>query len=84
MSEELLTNHAIPGEFRKKAEELIAADEKLMFALIGDLDLKGKYGTSAIMVTNRRVFAFDKYHDNGVLVLDISGIKESKVKRMYG
>ncbi|NMP37952.1 MAG: ABC transporter ATP-binding protein [Clostridiales bacterium] len=84
ISDELLTNHAIPEDIKKKAEPLMASGEKMMFALIGDLDLKGKYGTSAIMVTDRRVFAFDDFHDGGVLVLDIKDITQSKVKRMYG
>ncbi len=81
---DLLTNLPMPDEFMKQAEKLLGKDEKAMFALVGDLDLKGKYGKSAIIVTDKNIYCFDKYHDASVLTLKISDITKSKVKRMYG
>lgn len=84
LPENILTNLPFPSEFAKKAEELLAADEKVLFCLVGDLDLKGLYNQSAVLTTDKRIFAFDKYHEGGVLIVDLKDVTESNVKRMYG
>ena len=80
----LIANSKIPEEIRERMEKLLESDENAVFALIGDLDLKGRYGLSAVIVTERRVFAFDKSHPDGLLIINIAQIKQAKVKRMYG
>lgn len=78
------TNRKIPDDIRERTQKLLGKDETPLFALIGDLTLKGRYGLSAMVVTNRRVFAFDESHPGGELVLEIADVIEAKVKRMYG
>lgn len=80
----LITNSKIPEDIRERTEKLLKHNETLMFALIGDLALDGRYGLSAVIVTEKRVFAYDKSHNDGLLIVNISDIKNSKVKRMYG
>ncbi|OQA49592.1 MAG: putative ABC transporter ATP-binding protein [Firmicutes bacterium ADurb.Bin300] len=80
----LIANSKIPEEIRERMEKLLESDENAVFALIGDLDLKGRYGLSAVIVTEKRVFAFDKSHPDGLLIINIAQIKQAKVKRMYG
>ncbi|NLA73034.1 MAG: hypothetical protein GX848_04315, partial [Clostridiales bacterium] len=84
METNLITNSKIPEDIRERTEKLLKHNETLMFALIGDLALDGRYGLSAVIVTEKRVFAYDKSHNNGLLIVNISDIKNSKVKRMYG
>lgn len=80
----LLSNKQLPNDISQQVEELLNAGEKPLFALVGDLNLKGKYGVSAIVVTENRLFAFDEYYSGGHRIIDISKIESSKVKRMYG
>ncbi|MCL2513567.1 MAG: ABC transporter ATP-binding protein/permease [Oscillospiraceae bacterium] len=82
--ENTLTNLPIPKEFKEKAEKLIPPGEKVLFALLGDLNLHGHYGASMIAVTRGSVYAFDEFHKGGALNLSIGYIEEAKVKRMYG
>lgn len=79
----LLSNIPIPAAFTKKAAKLLSEGEKALFAIVGDLNLAGKYAASALIVTNERLLAFDELHEDGVFILDHKFVEESKVKRMY-
>ena len=80
----LLSNIPIPEAFTQKAAKLLTEGEKALFAIVGDLNLAGKYAASALIVTNERLLAFDELHKDGVLILAHMQVEESKVKRMYG
>lgn len=84
LTDDVIANSKIPKEIRERTRELLQSNESVMFALVGDLDLKGRYNLSAVIVTEKRVFAYDKSHNDGLLIINISDIKEAKVKRMYG
>ena len=84
LDDNLTANSKIPEEIRERTEKLLLSDETPMFALIGDLDLKGRYSLSAVIVTEKRVFAYDRSHKDGLLIINIADVKEAKVKRMYG
>ncbi|MDR1630137.1 MAG: ABC transporter ATP-binding protein/permease [Oscillospiraceae bacterium] len=84
LSGDLLSNRKLPESFSEACEKKLENGEQAMFSLVGDLNLKSKYGESAIVVTNKRLFAFDQYHQDGIKIIPIADIKEAKVKRMYG
>ncbi len=79
-----LSNVPLPQGFQKKALDLLADDEKALFSIVGDLNLAGKYASSALVVTDIRLIAFDELHEGGVFILRHSDLEEAKVKRMYG
>lgn len=84
LAKDLLTNIPLPQEFSQKAAGLLREDERALFSIVGDLNLNGRYGSSALVVTDRRLIAFDKLHPDGVFILEHGEAEESKVKRMYG
>ena len=84
LPKELLTNLPLPEEFSRKADELLTKNEKAMFSIVGDLNLAGKYASSALVATNKRLIVFDERHKNGVFIIPHSEVEESGVKRMYG
>ncbi len=84
LPDDILTNIPIPQEFRQKAEKVLLDDEKALFSIVGDLNLSGKYASSALIVTDKRLIVFDDCHKDGVFILPHSEVEESTVKRMYG
>lgn len=84
LPKDLLTNIPVPEEFSRKAAELLLEGEKAMFAIVGDLNLAGKYASSALVATDKRLIVFDERHKGGVFVVSHSEVDESSVKRMYG
>lgn len=84
LPDDILTNIPIPQNFKQKAEELLLEDEKALFSIVGDLNLAGKYASSALIVTDKRLIVFDERHKDGVFTVPHSEVEESSVKRMYG
>ncbi len=80
---DLLTNRAIPDALADRAGKLVSSDEQPLFALVGDLDLKGRYSDSLLLVTTKRAIALDA-GDTEPRTVDIADIDSAKVKRMYG
>ena len=79
----LLTNNPIPAELEAKACSLLCGASPLM-AVVGDLNLDGKYGVSALYVCADRLVALDRFlPDGGVMVL-FEDIEKASVKRLYG
>lgn len=58
--------------------------EKILFAVVGDLNLKGKYDESMLVFTADKVYCFDDCRDNSPEVYLYSDIEEASIKRMYG
>lgn len=84
LPKELLTNIPLPEEFSQKAEALLLNNEKALFSIVGDLNLAGKYASSALVATDKRLIVFDERHKDGVFIIPHSEVEESSVKRMYG
>lgn len=79
----LLTNKPIPEELESKAAGMLCGATPLM-AVVGDLNLDGKYGVSALFVCSDRLIALDRYlPDEGVMML-FEDIEKASVKRLYG
>ena len=55
--------------------------EKILFAVVADLDLRGKYGDSALIVTDKRFFVIAEKELHEYSYSEVISIK---VKRMYG
>jgi len=81
---DILANAPLPEGVGEKAAKLLLEGEKPLFSITGDLNLKGKYGNSAIYITDRRLLAFDAYHEGGVFIIALGDIEDAEVKRMYG
>lgn len=77
------TNKDFPASFREACDEALA-EKQILFSVVGDLGLNGKYGDSALVFTENEVFAFDKMYENNVFSLPYAEIEEAKVKRFYG
>ncbi|MBQ3150475.1 MAG: ABC transporter ATP-binding protein [Clostridia bacterium] len=83
-TEKILANAPIPQSILDKAEKFYHGDELPLFVVVGDLDLRARYGSSALFVFRDELIAFDEYHEDGTMSVKIADIEEAKVKRMYG
>ncbi len=79
----LLVNKPLPEDIKKKLYESLRDGEELLFAISAELLMDGSYGNSTFGVTRSRIISVDPTFPSGVLTLDISRIKNAKVKRMY-
>ncbi len=74
-------------EFSPKIEELLGKvrekGETVLFVIVGDLTLDGRYGESALFFTKSSVFAYDSSSENLKAFL-FSDMQEITSKRMYG
>ncbi len=77
------SNKPIPADIMKTAEEKLSS-EQFLFAVVGDLNLDGKYDSSAFIVTKAKALAIDSKLENGCKCFDFEDIEKVSVKRMYG
>ncbi len=77
---EILSNLHCPKRYEKQLAK-INADGKVIFAVVGDLDLNRQYGTSMLCFGKDELWAFNKNKTEHYLY---SEIKEAESKRMYG
>jgi len=82
--EPFAANKALTESEWKKLEQTIPQDEKLQFAVVGDLSLKNRYTRSVLAVTDGRIYGFDENLPNGVGSYTFSDVKSAAVKRYYG
>lgn len=83
----ILLSKEIPNELREKLEnaraEVCNEDEKILFAIVGDLTLDAKYGTEIFAVTAAR--SFTMHADGSVVQATVhTDVDNATVKRMYG
>ena len=77
------SNKPIPDDIMKTAEKVLGED-KMLFAVVGDLNLDGKYDSSAFIVTKTQAIAIDSKHEGGYKQFAFKDIEKVIVKRMYG
>ena len=58
--------------------------EDILFAVVGDLNLKGKYAESMLLFTADRIYSFDDCQETSPAVYRYADIEEAAIKRMYG
>ena len=81
--QQFAANKKLMPEDLEKFERIIDQDERLQFAVVGDLNLKNHYAHSVLAVTDKRLYGFDETIDGGVKICEFSKIKEAQVKRYY-
>lgn len=82
--ENVLKNKPVPENIGKLVESKLEDNEQLLFVIIGDLSLNGKYGESALAATDKKVMSVDTSHEEGILTYEYKEIKDASIKRMYG
>lgn len=78
-----IANKPVPQQFAEQFEKL-KKEEAVLFTVVGDLDLKAKYGQSMLVFTKRGLFAFDRCHKGGVCKVSYDSVEKADVKRLYG
>lgn len=79
-----IRNKPLPNGAEEKIALNLSEGEKVLFCIVGDLSLDGKYENTVMAVTDRQTVFLDSAHPDGVLTLIHSDVKEITVKRMYG
>ena len=79
----LMSNIPLDEKYLSKAKEILGEDN-VLFAVVGDLEMKGSYGTSAMVFGRDALVAFDNSYDNGFIRVEYEDVARAKVKRMYG
>jgi len=77
------SNKPVPEKIQEIADKNLE-NMKILFAVVGDLNLDGKYDESAFFVTETSVLAVDSKHENGCRLYSFDEIEKVIVKRMYG
>ena len=77
------SNKPIPEKISETAQKVLG-DDKILFTVVGDLNLDGKYDDSAFFVTGTCALAVDSKHENGYRLYRFDEIEKVIVKRMYG
>ena len=79
----IITNKPIPSRFEALLKNEIN-EEDVLFAVVGDLNLKGLYAESVMFFTKDRLIAFDECFTDGAYTLGYDDIETAQVKRLYG
>lgn len=77
------SNKPIPEKISETAQKVLG-DDKILFTVVGDLNLDGKYDDSAFFVTGTCALAVDSKHEKGYRLYRFDEIEKVIVKRMYG
>ena len=77
------SNKPMPEKITEIAEKVLK-EGNVLFSVIGDLNLDGKYDDSAFLVTENSALAVDSKHENGYKLYKFDEIEKVIVKRMYG
>ncbi len=83
---ELTTKEEIPEILEKRATELLDSGEEIKIAVSTDLQFDGTYGKDWLLVTDKRLIAFNQ---NGALGHDIqevslTAVEDIEILEMYG
>ncbi len=82
-TELILKNKPIPKDALPVIERMDAAGEKVLFVIVGDLDLDGRYAETALLFTDHSVTVLNGTSKEETVYL-FSDMKEVQSKRMYG
>ena len=84
--EPLSTTEDVPELLKEQAESLLETGEEIKISVSTDLRFDGTYGKDWLLITNRRLIAFNQ---NGVIGHDLrevplSSVKDVEILEMYG
>ncbi|MEE1064781.1 MAG: ABC transporter ATP-binding protein [Acutalibacteraceae bacterium] len=78
-----ISNSPVPEKFRDKLLSVVKSED-ILFAVVGDLNLDGKYAESLAVFLKDRVITFDECLDSEYKVTKYADIEKAKIKRLYG
>jgi len=81
---QFVANKKLMPEELSRLEEAIAEDERLQFAVVGDLNAKNRYARCVLAVTDRQIYGLDETFDGGIKTHSFEKVKRAYVKRCYG
>lgn len=79
----VLTNKSVPQEVQSVIDQMTNEDKKVLFVIVGDLSLNGKYAETALIFTDQAVISFDGVSKKAKTYA-FADMKEVEAKRMYG
>ena len=79
----MITNKPIPEKYEALLPTCVKEGD-ILFAVVGDLNLKGRYAESLMVFTKEKVIAFDECYKDTFYELNYSEILTAEVKRLYG
>lgn len=82
--ENCLTNKPIPEEILTAVSAVAPENEEILYAIIGDLSIEGKYSETALLVSAERFYSYDLSFEKHVLYFRHDEVEKPTVKRMYG
>jgi len=77
----ILKNKPLPCGAEPIVEKMVSDGERVLFVIVGDLTLRGKYAETALIFTDRSVTSYSPEETRTYLFSDMSEVKS---KRMYG
>lgn len=80
---DFFSNRPMPERFRERAERELG-EERAVFAIVGDMDLDGRYGESAMVFTGDALLVFGGGIPDGFRRVELRDLEKTEVKRMYG
>ena len=78
----ILKNKPLPRNIEPILEKLIGDGEKILFVIVGDLNLKGKYEETALIFARNFLISYNG--EGSQKRFEYSEMKNVKAKRMYG
>ena len=78
-----ISNRPVPDKFRDKLQSVVKPEE-ILFIVVGDLNLNGKYADSMAVFLRDRVITFDECLGTEYKITNYSDIEKANVKRLYG
>lgn len=81
---ELLKNKDLSARLENKLSEKEDKKDPFLFMIVGDLNLKNKYGETVIAVSSKRIVVIDETLEGGAEEFQIKDVENASVKRMYG
>ena len=79
----MITNKPVPEKYISCLNKNVNESD-VLFAVVGDLNLKGRYAESLMLFTKEKLVAFDECYENAFYELPYSEIDTAEVKRLYG
>ena len=71
------TNRPIPEIYKSLYTEKVKGES--LFLIVGDLNLKGKYGESMLAFTKDKLYAFDSCFNESLISIDYKDIKDGYI-----
>lgn len=78
----ILKNKPLPEKVEPIVERLMSEGEQILFVIVGDLNLKGKYEETALIFARNFLISFNG--EAGEKRYDFSDMRQVEAKRMYG